>query len=146
MCQSSWRLQYFRCSCRSAALRRSTEASGRRPHPGEHQQLIFSTGFSGLIWTANRGRLSRRSGAQSGVVPHLCTNFRVSRTPNRRTALPWQQLTAKSTVYFLIGAPQIISHLYTHCHSKLSFPNTEHLGEVNLGEIRVFHQFLLIKH
>lgn len=43
--------------------------------------------------------------AQSGVAPHLYTNFRVSRTPNRRTALPWQQLTAKSAVFNLIGAP-----------------------------------------
>lgn len=70
--------------------------------------LSFALLF-GFFRRANQGRLCKRSQAQFGVAPHLCTNFRVSRTPNRSTALPWQRLTAKSTVYHLI-APQIISH------------------------------------
>lgn len=72
--------------------------------------LSFALLF-GLFLGANHVAL-QRSKAQFGVAPHLCTNFRVSRMPNRSTALPWQRLTAKSTVFHLIG-PQIISHRYT---------------------------------
>lgn len=62
--------------------------------------------FFGVVVDSKSGQAQQRRGAQFGVAPHLGTNFRVSRTPNRRTALPWQQLTAKSTVYNLIGAPR----------------------------------------
>lgn len=72
--------------------------------------LSFALLF-GLFLGANHEAL-QRSKAQFGVAPHLCTNFRVSRMPNRSTASPWQRLTAKSTVFHLIG-PQIISHRYT---------------------------------
>lgn len=61
-----------------------------------------------LLWTANQGRLSLRSRTQFGVAPHLGTNFRVSRTPNRKAALPWKQLTAKSTVYSLMALPPFL--------------------------------------
>lgn len=76
-------------------------ATASRGAPG----LIFSTGFR-LVLDSKSGNAQQRSRAQFGVAPHLCTNFRVSRMPNRRTASPWQQLTAKSTVYYLIGAPK----------------------------------------
>lgn len=76
--------------------------------PGE---LIFCAAFW-VLSERKSGAALQRSKAQFGVAPHLCTNFRVSRMPNRTTALPWQWLTAKSTVYHLTGL-QIISHRYT---------------------------------
>lgn len=96
----------------------SAEASSQQLLPGECQGLIFSTGF----WVAvdsKSGQAEWRSRAQFGVAPHLGTNFRVCRTPNRRTALPWQQLTAKSTVYNLIGAPNNQSSWHTADYSSL---------------------------
>lgn len=82
----------------------SAGASSRQLLPGEASGAYLFNRF----WVAvdsKSGQAQLRSRAQFGVVPHLGTNFRVSRTPNRRTTLPWQQLTAKSTVYSLIGAP-----------------------------------------
>lgn len=85
------------------------------------QQVFFSPSLSllsWLLWTANQALRRRR--AQFGVAPHLCTNFRVSSTPNRRTASPRQRLTAKSTVYNLIGAPDNQSSRITDDCSSLS--------------------------
>lgn len=101
----------------------SARASSRRLLPGERQELIFSTGFW-VVVDSKSGQAQQRSRAQFGVAPHLCTNFRVSRTPNRRTASPWQQLTAKSTVYNLIGAPNNQSSRHTADYSSL-FPTWE---------------------
>lgn len=91
--------------------------------------LSFALLF-GLFRRANHKAL-QRSKAQFGVAPHLCTNFRVSRTPNRSTALPWQRLTAKSTVFHLIG-PQIISHLYTQAIIAVFFQHGTFGRELNL--------------
>lgn len=98
----------------------SAGPSSRRLLPGERRELIFSTGFWAVV-DSKSGQAQWRSRARFGVAPHLCTNFRVSRTPDRRTALPWQQLTAKSTVYNLIGAPNNQSSRHTADYSCL-FP------------------------
>lgn len=78
--------------------------SSQQLPPRVCQELIFSTGF-GVAVDSKSGPSQRRSRAQFGVAPHLGTNFRDSRAPNGRKALPWQQLTAKSTINNLIGAP-----------------------------------------
>lgn len=80
------------------------------------QGSVRSLYFQQVFWVvldSISGQTQQRSRAQFGLAPHLSTNFRVSRTPNRRTALPWQQLTAKSSVYHLIGAPNNQSPRHT---------------------------------
>lgn len=78
--------------------------------------------FSGCCGQRIRaGGVKERRRAQFGVAPHLSTNFRVSRTPNRRTALPWKLLTAKSTVHNLKGAPNNQSSQHRADYSS-SFP------------------------
>lgn len=69
-------------------------AGGRLASRGASGGLSFQQVFMSPLDSKSR-QPPPRSGAQFGVAPHLGTNFRVSRTPNRRTALPWQRLTAK---------------------------------------------------
>lgn len=114
----------FTCLAWSAGM------SSQPLHPGERLELIFSTGFRVAV-DSKSGKAQPRSRAQFGVVPHLITNFRVSRTPNRRTALPWQRLTAKSTVYSLIGAPNNQSSWQTAGYSSL-FQHARSQQQLNL--------------
>lgn len=114
----------FTCLAWSAGM------SSQPLHPGERLELIFSTGFRVAV-DSKSGQAQPRSRAQFGVVPHLITNFRVSRTPNRRTALPWQRLTAKSTVYSLIGAPNNQSSWQTAGYSSL-FQHARSQQQLNL--------------
>lgn len=100
--------------------------------------------FLGILESKSEEAL-QRSKAQFGVAPHLCTNFRVSRTPNRSTALPWQRLTAKSTVYHLIG-PQIISHCYTQPIIAVFFQHGTFRQALNLCFQPVRHLTLFTQH
>lgn len=91
----------FSCFAQSASV------SSQRPLPRACQMLIFSTGIRVSV-DSQSGQSPGRSRAQFGVAPHLDSNVRVSRVPNRRKALPWQQLTAKGTAHNLTGAPTIV--------------------------------------